>query len=119
VVGTDVVPGLPRLNQHEEVAEEGSTGGHTYEHVAEVDEDGCLEDEVGREVLKRKPELLQQQQKEGRNWQRQPARDVGGEQHELPGGEIAEGAAPARILPASPGTLHPSRPRTRLSASSY
>jgi hypothetical protein len=118
VVATDVVPSLPELDQHEEVAEEGSTGGHTYEHLAEVDEDDCLEDGVGREVLKLKPELLQQQQKEGRNWQRQPAGDVGGEQHELPGGEIAEGAALARILLASPGALHLSRSCTRLSASS-
>jgi hypothetical protein len=30
-----------------QVAEEGSTGGHTYENLAEVDEDGCLEDGVG------------------------------------------------------------------------
>jgi hypothetical protein len=58
-----VVPGLPRLDQHEEVAEEGSVRGHTYEHLAEVDEDGYLEDRVGSEVLKLKPELLQQQQK--------------------------------------------------------
>jgi hypothetical protein len=91
VVGTDVVPSLPRLDQHEEVAEEGSTGGHTYEHLAEVDEDGCLEDGVGREVLKLKPELLQQQQEEGRDRQRQPTGDVGGEHHELPVGEIAKG----------------------------
>jgi hypothetical protein len=42
-------------------------------------------------VLKLKPELLQQQQEEGRDQQRQPAGDVGGEQHELPGGEIAKG----------------------------
>jgi hypothetical protein len=46
---------------------------------------------VGREVLKLKPKLLQQQQEEGRNRQRQPARNVGGEQHELPHGEIAKG----------------------------
>jgi hypothetical protein len=58
-----------------------------------VDKDGCLEDGVGHEVLKLKPELLQQQQKEGRNWQRQPARDIGGEQHELPGDEIAKGGS--------------------------
>jgi hypothetical protein len=56
-----VVPSLPGLDQHEEVLEEGSARGHTYEHLAEVDEDGCLEDGVGREVLKLKPELLQQQ----------------------------------------------------------
>jgi hypothetical protein len=37
-----VVPGLPRLDQHEEVAEERTAGGHTYEHLTEVDEDGCL-----------------------------------------------------------------------------
>jgi hypothetical protein len=55
-----VVPSLPGLDQHREVTEEGSTGGHTYEHLAEVDEDGCLEDGVGREVLKLKPKLLQQ-----------------------------------------------------------
>jgi hypothetical protein len=61
VVGTDVVPSLPGLDQHEEVVEEGSAGGHTYEHLAEVDEGGCLEDGVGREVLKLKPKLLQQQ----------------------------------------------------------
>jgi hypothetical protein len=113
-----VVPSLPRLDQHEEVAEEGSAGGHTYEHLVEVNEDRCLEDGVGCEVLKLKPELLQQQQEEWQNRQRQPARDVGGEHHELPGGEIAKGAAPAQILPASPGALHPSRPHTRLSASS-
>jgi hypothetical protein len=86
-----VVPSLPGLDQHEEVAEEGSTGGHTYKHLVEVDEGGCLEDGVGREVLKLKPKLLQQQQKEGRDRQRQLAGDVGGEQHELPGGEIAKG----------------------------
>jgi hypothetical protein len=60
-----VVPSLTGLDQHEEVVEEGSTGGQTYEHLAEVDEDGRLENGVGREVLKLKPELLQQQQKEG------------------------------------------------------
>jgi hypothetical protein len=93
VVGTNVVPSLSGLDQNEEVAEEGSTGGHTYEHLVEVDEDGCLEDGMGREVLKLKPELLQPQQKEGRDRQRQPAGDVGGEQHELPDGEIAEGGS--------------------------
>jgi hypothetical protein len=52
----------------------------------------CMEDGVGREVLKLKPELLQQQQEEGRDRQRQPAGDVGGEQNELPSGEIAKGS---------------------------
>jgi hypothetical protein len=55
-----VVPSLPGPDQHEEVAEEASAGGHTYEHLAEVDKDCCLEDGVGREVLKLKPKLLQQ-----------------------------------------------------------
>jgi hypothetical protein len=93
VVGTDVVPSLLGLDQHEEVTEDGSTGGHTYEHLTEVDEDGRLEDGVGREVLKLKPELLQQQQKEGRDRQCQLAGDVGSEQNELPGGKIAEGGS--------------------------
>jgi hypothetical protein len=42
-------------------------------------------------VLKLEAELLQQQQEERRDRQRQPARDVGGEQNKLPGGEAAEG----------------------------
>jgi hypothetical protein len=92
VEGTNVVPSLPRLDKHKEVVKEGSTGGHTYEHLAEVDKDSCLEDGVGREVLKLKSELLQQQQEEGRDRQRQPAGDVADEQHELLGGEIAEGS---------------------------
>jgi hypothetical protein len=73
------------------VAEERSAGSHPYEHLAEVDEDGRLEDGMGREVLKLKPKLLQQQQEEWRDWQRQSAEDVGDEQNELPGDEIAEG----------------------------
>jgi hypothetical protein len=59
-----MVPSLPRLDQHEEVAEEGGIGGHPYEHLAEVDEYGCLEDGVGSKVLKLEPKLLQQQQEE-------------------------------------------------------
>jgi hypothetical protein len=43
-------------------------------------------------VLKLEAELLQQQQKEGRDRQHQPAGEVGDEEHELPGGEIAEGS---------------------------
>jgi hypothetical protein len=91
-----VDPSLPGHDQHEEVAKEGSTGGHTYEHLAEVDVDGYLEDGVGCEVLKLKPKLLQQQQEEGQDQQRQPAGDVGGEQHELPVGEIAKGDGTGR-----------------------
>jgi hypothetical protein len=56
-----------------------------------VGEDGRLEDGVGHEVLKLEAELLQQQQQEERrDRQRQPAGEVGDEEHELPGGEIAE-----------------------------
>jgi hypothetical protein len=89
VVDTNVVPSLPGLDQHEEVAEERSAGSHTHEHLAEVDKDGRLEDGVGREVLKL--ELLQQQQEEGRDRQCQPAGDVGGKYHKLLGDEIVEG----------------------------
>jgi hypothetical protein len=73
------------------MAEEGGAGGHPHKHLAEVDEDGHLEDGLGREVLKLEAELLQHQQEERRDRQRQPTRDVGDKQHELPGGEIAEG----------------------------
>jgi hypothetical protein len=59
------------------MAEEGSARGHPYEHLAEVDEDGRLEDGVGRKVLKLEPELLQQQQEERRDRQHQPTVDVG------------------------------------------
>ena len=65
---------------------------HPHEHLAQVGEDGRLEDGVGREVLKLEAELLQQQQEERRDRQRQPAGEVGDEEHELPGGEIAEGS---------------------------
>jgi hypothetical protein len=61
VVGTKMVPSLPIFDQHEEVAEEGSIGGHPYEHLVDLDKDGCLEDGVGRKVLKLELELLQQQ----------------------------------------------------------
>jgi hypothetical protein len=48
--------------------------------------------EWGGEVLKLEAELLQQQQEERRDRQRQPAGEVGDEEHELPGGEIVEGS---------------------------
>jgi hypothetical protein len=57
-----------------------------------VDEDGRLENGVEREVLKLESELLQQQQEERRDWQRQPTREVGDEEHEPTGSEIAEGS---------------------------
>jgi hypothetical protein len=45
---------------------------------------------MGSEVLKLELELLQQQQEEGRDWQRQPAGEAGDEEHELPDGEVTE-----------------------------
>jgi hypothetical protein len=42
-------------------------------------------------VLKLEAELHQQHQEERRDWQRQPAGDVGGEQNELPCGKVTEG----------------------------
>jgi hypothetical protein len=87
-----MVLGLPRLHQHEEMAEEGGAGHHPHEHLAEMGEDGRLEDGVGHEVLKLEAELLQQQQEERRDRQRQPTREVGDEEHELPDGEVAEGS---------------------------
>jgi hypothetical protein len=62
-----VVLSLPKLHQHEEMAKEGGVGGHPYEHLAEVDKDGHLEDGVGCKVLKLEPKLLQQQQEERRD----------------------------------------------------
>jgi hypothetical protein len=64
---------------------------HPHEYLAEVDEDGHREDGVGREVLKLEAELLQQQQEERRDRQRQSAGEVGDEEHKLSSGEIAEG----------------------------
>jgi hypothetical protein len=51
---------FPDLTNTKKIAKERSAGGHTYKHLVEVDEDHCLEDGVGREVLKLKLELLQQ-----------------------------------------------------------
>jgi hypothetical protein len=60
-----------------------------HRHLAEVGEEVCLRDEAGREVLWLEAELLQQQHGERRDRQRQPAGEVGDEEHELSGGEIA------------------------------
>jgi hypothetical protein len=106
VVGAEVVLSLPRLHQHEEMAEEGGAGGHPYEHLAEVDEDGRLEDGVGCKVLKLEPELLQQQQEERRDRQRQPAGEVGDEEHELPGSKIGKGSGTG----ADPPGMHQRAP---------
>jgi hypothetical protein len=43
-------------------------------------------------VLKLEAELLQQHQEERRDRQRQPAGELGDEEHECPGGEITEGS---------------------------
>jgi hypothetical protein len=87
-----VVLSLPRLHQHEEMAEEGGAGRHPHEHLAQVGEDGHLEDGVGHEVLKLEAELLQQQQEERRDQQRQPTGEVVDEEHKLLSGEITEGS---------------------------
>jgi hypothetical protein len=62
-----------------------------HEHITEVGEDDRLRDEAGREVLRLEAELLQQQHEERRDRQRQPAEEVGDEEHELPDDEIAGG----------------------------
>jgi hypothetical protein len=62
-----------------------------HKHLAEVDGDGHLEDGVGHEVLELESELLQQQQEERQDRQRQPIGEVGDEEHELPGGKVTEG----------------------------
>jgi hypothetical protein len=91
---------------------------HPHEHLAQVGEDGRLEDGVGREVLKMEVELLQQQQEERRDRQRQPAGEVGDEEHELPRGEITEGRGAGADPSENAGAPHPSKLRTRLSATS-
>jgi hypothetical protein len=53
-----------------------------------VGDDGRLKDEAGRKVLRLEAKLLQQQHEERRDRQRQPAGEVGDEEHKLPGGEI-------------------------------
>jgi hypothetical protein len=88
-----VVFALPRPHQYIKLAEEGNAGCHSHEHLTEIDKDGHLEDGVGREMLELRSELLQQQQKERRNWQRQPAEEIGNEEHKLPGSEIVEGSS--------------------------
>ena len=55
-----MVLGLPRLHQHEKVAEERGAWCHPHEHLAQVSEDGRLEDGVGCEVLQLETEFLQQ-----------------------------------------------------------
>ena len=62
---------------------------HPHRHIVEVGDDGCLKDEAGREVVRLEAELLQQQHEERRDRQRQAAGEVGDEEHDLPGGEIA------------------------------
>jgi hypothetical protein len=84
-------------------------------HLTEVGKDGCLKDEAGREVLRLEAELLQQQHVERRDRQRQPVGEVGDEEHELPGGEIAKGRGADTDRSGAP---HPSRLRTKLSATS-
>jgi hypothetical protein len=86
-----VVFAFPRPHQHKKLAKEGSASCHSHVRLTEMNKDGHLEDGVGREVLELEPELLQQQQEERRNWQRQSTEEIGDEEHKLPGGKIAEG----------------------------
>jgi hypothetical protein len=69
-------------------------------------------------VLKLEAELLQQQQEERRDRQRQPARDVGGEQNKLPGGEAAEGDGASVDPPGERRRASSERWRTTLSVAS-
>jgi hypothetical protein len=71
---------------------------------------------VEGEVLKPEPRLLQQWQEERRDQQRQPAGEVGDEEHKLPAARSPRGVVLAWIILANAGTLHSSRLRTRLSA---
>jgi hypothetical protein len=93
VVGPKVVFALPRPPQHKKLAEKGSASCHSHEHLTEMDKDGHREDGVGREVLELESELLQQQLEERRNRQRQPAEEIGDEEHKLPSSKIAEGSS--------------------------
>jgi hypothetical protein len=91
---------------------------HPHEHLAEVGEDGRLEDGVGREVLKLEAELLQQQQEERRDRQRQPAGEEEMKNTNSSAARSPRGVVPAWILLANTRVLHLSRLRTRLSAPS-
>ena len=51
------------------MVEQGDAGPHPHNHLAQVDEDRHLEDRLGGEVLELEPVALQQQQKQGREWQ--------------------------------------------------
>jgi hypothetical protein len=59
---------------------------HPHEHLPEVGKDGRLEDGAGHEVMNLEAELLQRQQEERRDRQRQPTGEVGDEEHENPKG---------------------------------
>jgi hypothetical protein len=58
-------------------------------HPAKVGDDGRLKDEAGRNVLRLEAKPLQQLHEERRDRQRQPAREVGDDEHKLSIGEIA------------------------------
>ena len=60
-----------------------------------------------REVSKLEAEIFQQQEEEGGDWQPQAGGDVRGEQHKLPGAQVAEGSRacsdpPTSLLSAPP-----------------
>jgi hypothetical protein len=95
--------------------EDGGAGMDPYEHLHEMGENRHEEDGVGGEALKLEAELLQEQEEEGGDRRHQPAHGVRVEEDELPRGQVAEGALPARIFPASSGVVHPRRRRTESS----
>ena len=76
VVPPHFVPAPSGPHQNEEVAEEDDAGPHSHEHLAQVHEDGCQEEGVGRQVLKLEAEVFQQQQQERRNRQSHAGGDV-------------------------------------------
>jgi hypothetical protein len=91
---------------------------HPHEHLTKVGEDGHLKNGVGRKVLMLEAELLQQQQEERPDRQHQPAGEVEDEEHELLCGETAEERSAGADPSGERRRAHPSRLRTRLSATS-
>jgi hypothetical protein len=79
---------------------------------------GRLEDGVGREALMLEAKLLQHSQEERRDRQHQPTGEARDEEHELPDGEIAEERSDGADPSSERRRPHPSRLRTRLSATS-
>jgi hypothetical protein len=69
-------------------------------------------------VLRLEAELLQQQHKERRDRQRNPQGRLATKSTNSTAARLPRGEAPTQILPANIGAPHPSRLRTKLSATS-